>query len=153
MTSPETGGSTTEVTQADVTGVSPFAPPPVPGVTMAPPRELDRAAQQTWDQVVALTAQKKEIDERLVELKGQLRMHLGRGEFSVGGSKVFAISANMRWNEEQARKVLPPQVVKELETVVLDTVKARQTLSPTWYKLCQVPVGDDRVAPVSPRSS
>jgi hypothetical protein len=117
----------------------------VPGVTRTPPRELDPLDRVAWERLDRLMDRHTELLSEIEELKATLRERLGRGEFAVNGEKVFSIIGQVRWNEEQARRVLPAEIIERLEITVLSAHAAGELLAKETYRQCQVPHGRDRV--------
>jgi hypothetical protein len=131
----------------------PLTPPQGLQVVKAAPIELTGRDLETWQRLAEILSDLDELAFQAEGLKERLRKSLGRGEFTVDGKKAFSIIANRRWDDDKAHEVLAdyPQVVAELEAVLLDRDRAHEVLPDAWYHLCQVEVGRDRVVPARRR--
>ena len=99
-------------------------------------RELDQAALTTWARLRAVQQQISNLQAEEETLKGQLREHLGRGEFLVGGRKALTISGQRRWSEAAALAVLTPEEIERCTVRVLDRKLVEQTVAPDRYRAC-----------------
>jgi hypothetical protein len=122
---------------------------PDAAVTVPQLQELDLTARRTWEELEDVLEAKRALIKREIELKDELRKYLPRGAFAVGGKKVFDILPTRRWDEEQARRVLPQDIAAMLTVDTIDRERAEKLLSPVWYRNCQIEVGRDSIRPVS----
>lgn len=113
-----------------------------------PPHELDDASRDLVDTYLAIRERRLRLVEQEEDLKEQLRRRLGRGTFAHHGRRLLRIRPNLRWDEEKARRVLPPQVAAKLEVTTLDRDRAVEILTDEVYRQCQTPHGKDVVRPV-----
>ena len=132
-------------------GNDPAAALDIPGVTRTPPRELGTDDREVWERLARNLNRLTELLADIEDDKDTLREHLGRGEYAIDGKKVFGILGGVRWSEEQARRVLPAEVVAQLEVTILSAHAAGELLRKETYAQCQVPHGKDRVVPVRDR--
>ena len=135
--------------------------PTVPSLPLTPPAGLEippliPAAVtgddlDTWRELDEILGEVDDLTARAEKLKERLRRSLGRGVYTVDGRPAFSIVPNNQWSEEQAREVLPAPVIRELATEMIDRATARKVLGDAWYRLCQRPVGKDKVVPARRR--
>jgi hypothetical protein len=104
-------------------------------------RELDQAELITWARLRAVQQQITNLQAEEDTLKGQLREHLGRGEFLVGGRKALTISPTRRFDQTRALAVLTADEVERCTVPVLDRKLVEQTVAPDRYRACQAEGG------------
>jgi len=96
------------------------------------------------DRLLLLGDQAARIEDERSQLKSVLRQLLGTGKYGVGRHKVY-ITPTRRFDQETARKVLPPELLKPCIREMVDSHLAREHLSPELYAACQIEVGEPSV--------
>lgn len=129
----------------------PLTPPTGLEVPKLIPAEVTGNDLDTWSELDKVLGDIDDLTARAEKLKERLRRSLGRGVYTVNGRPAFSIVPNNQWSEEQAREILPAPVIRELTTEMIDRATARKVLGDAWYRLCQRPVGKDKVVPARRR--
>lgn len=88
--------------------------------------------------------------ERCDEIKAKIRANLPEGSYTPANGGTVIVSANRRFDEETARKVLPPNLIELVEVAIpatrkIDATRARNVLAPTLYDACRKTVGEPKV--------
>jgi hypothetical protein len=101
-----------------------------------------------------LTAQIEGLEAAIDEIDDLLLRLLPTGATAtVDGRPAWVVRTQRRFNEAQARAVLPPQLLDAITvtTQKVDASKAKETLPPTLYRQCTVE-GSPHVAKAGGRS-
>lgn len=94
---------------------------------------------------LTLDAQKADIETEQAVIKERLR-NLGVGAHMAPCGIAVSVSTNRRFNPDKAADVVPPPLLKQIQSVVIDSKKAKAVLPPAAYEACMVEVGEPRVA-------
>jgi len=129
----------------------PLTPPKGLQVVRLMPAEITGHDLDDWCELDEILGEIDDLTARAEKIKDRLRKRLGQGRYTVNGKAAFSIVPNNQWSEDQARRVLPGEVVRELEGLMIDRAKARKAMGDAWYQLCQRPVGKDKVVPARRR--
>lgn len=108
-------------------------------------RELDPAALTTWAKLREIQTRIADLTVEAETLKAQLREHLGVGEFTVAGKKMFTISRQRRFDPALAERILTAEEVAACTVPVLDRSLVQRTVSPERYAAMQVESGKPTV--------
>jgi hypothetical protein len=93
---------------------------------------------------VELDALKANIEIEQAAIKERLR-ELGTGAHVAPCGIAVSVAANRRFNPELAAQVVPPPLLEQIQSLVIDTKKARAILPPTAYDACMTEVGQPKV--------
>lgn len=110
-------------------------------MTEPDPTQLDHDVKR----YLALDAQKADIETEQAIIKERLR-ELGVGAHMAPCGIAVSVSVNRRFNPDKAAEVVPPTLLEQIQTLVIDSKKAKQVLPPAAYEACMVQVGEPRVA-------
>lgn len=93
---------------------------------------------------VDLLARKADIDIELDAIKERLR-DLGPGAHMAPCGIAVSIATNRRFNPDLAEQVVPPTLLEQIKTTVIDAKKAKAVLPPAAYEACMSEAGAPRV--------
>lgn len=92
-----------------------------------------------------LDALKADIETEQGIIKERLR-DLGNGAHVAPCGVSVSVSPNRRFNADKAADVVPPVLLEQIQSLSIDTKKAKALLPPAVYDLCMVEVGQARVS-------
>jgi hypothetical protein len=78
-------------------------------------------------------------------IKARLR-DLGAGVHHAPCGVNVSVTPNRRFNADKATEVLPPALLEQIQTLSVDTKKAKAVLPPAAYETCMTEVGEPRVS-------
>jgi hypothetical protein len=108
---------------------------------MTDPTQLDTDVKS----YVELDALKADVEIEQAAIKARLR-ELGTGVHHAPCGIAVSVTSNRRFNADKAAEVIPPPLLEQIQSLVIDTKKARAVLPPTAYDACMVEVGEPRVS-------
>lgn len=109
--------------------------------------DTDTATQLDQDvkRYLELDAIKADMQLEQDAIKARLR-DLGAGVHHAPCGVNVSVTPNRRFNSDRALEVVPPALLEQIQSVVVDTKKAKAILPPAAYDACMTEVGDPRVS-------
>lgn len=92
-----------------------------------------------------LDAIKADIDIEQTAIKDRLRQ-LGTGAHSAPCGVKVSVSENRRFNADKAAQIVPTELLAQIQSLVVDSKKAKAILPPAAYDACCAVVGEPRVS-------
>lgn len=105
----------------------------------------DLDLDSTVKRFLELDAIKADIEIEQASLKAQLR-DLGTGTHVAPCGVRVSVTENRRFNADKALQIVPEPLLAQIQTLVVDSKKAKAILPPTAYDACCAVVGEPRVS-------
>lgn len=99
--------------------------------------------EETLGQIQDAKQQIKVLEDRVEALYSTLP-EAGKPDTYPAGRFILTVRENKRFNEGQARKVLPPEVFSSILVPKADTTMAKKKLTGDQYEACQLSMGYTR---------
>lgn len=107
---------------------------------MTDPTQLDNDVKRYLE----LDALKADVEIEQATIKGRLR-DLGSGVHHAPCGVNVSVTPNRRFNADRAAELVPGPLLEQIQSVVVDSKKAKAILPPAAYDACMAEVGDPRV--------
>ena len=91
-----------------------------------------------------LDAMKADLEAEQSIIKARLR-GLGEGKYDAPCGVAVTIRPNRRFNPAKAEEIVPAELIPAIQTLIINSKKAKALLPPALYEASMVAVGDPRV--------
>lgn len=107
---------------------------------MTDPTQLDTDVKRYLE----LDAIRADIEIEQNSIKERLRA-LGAGVHQAPCGVAVSVTPTRRFDAAKAEQIIPPNLLEQVQSLVIDSKKAKAVLPPAAYEACQSEVGSARV--------